>query len=57
MLTLSSLTVQMYQVRYLLLSKAIAYDSVRRTVPMEETVRAFSWVIEKGWVRFLVPQT
>lgn len=56
MLTLSSLTVQMYQARYLLLSKAVAYNSICQIVPMEETVRAFSWVIEKGWVRFLYPQ-
>lgn len=53
MLTLSSPTVQMCQVMYLLLSRVVSDDSVRKTVPMEETVRAFSWVIEKGWVRYL----
>lgn len=43
----------MCQVMYLLLSRVVSDDSVRKTVPMEETVRAFSWVIEKGWVRYL----
>jgi aryl-alcohol dehydrogenase-like predicted oxidoreductase len=26
------------------------YSLVRRAVAIEETVRAFNWVIEKGWV-------
>jgi aryl-alcohol dehydrogenase-like predicted oxidoreductase len=34
----------------LLRSSTCFYSFIRRAVAIEETVRAFNWVIEKGWV-------
>lgn len=49
--TCSSRTVPTRPVRLPAPPRVRACAHARHAVPMEEVVRAFNWVIEKGWVR------
>jgi hypothetical protein len=53
MLMLSLRTVLMSQVWLIVHTEEITSAQFHCLVPMEEIVRAFNWVIEKGWVRRL----